>query len=323
MTCHEIEKRLPAYLEDLVSPADKNDIAGHLSACPHCSKALLDLMQVKKLLQGLEEVEPPPFFEQRIMSQVRQETGQRQGFLRRLFYPLYVKVPIQAMAMVLVAVLGFYVFQKSDPEVKQAVTLPRPMTESTKSELIAESPPAPAVVKPVPPLSNGEIREKRQEKVKDVPVGGAQTAGTIGDKSEKMAADQPSEALAPEHKRQGKAAAPGVLADRDRQISAAPAPSRQKAMAVAKGADMALTISVVDAAVALQQIEERLVQVNGRVVDRKRRDGKLSLNAELPPQHVARFLDQLEGIGRVSLNQKTDAISDRQVTIRIEINVRP
>ena len=225
--------------------------------------------------------------------------------------------------MVLVAVLGFYVFQKSDPEVKQAVTLPRPMTESTKNGLIAESPAAPAVVKPVPPLSNGEIPEKRQEKVKDVPVGGAQTAGTIGNKSEKMAAVQSSEALAPEHKRQGKAAAPGVLADRDRQISAAPAPSRQKAMAVAKGADMALTISVADTAVALQQIEERLVQANGRTMDRERQEGKVLLNAELPPQNVARFLDQLEGIGRVNLNQKTDAISDRPVTIRIEINVRP
>ena len=62
-------------------------------------------------MHGLEEVEPPPFFEQRIMSRVREEAGRKQGILRRLFYPLHIKVPIQALATILVAVLAFYVYQ--------------------------------------------------------------------------------------------------------------------------------------------------------------------------------------------------------------------
>ncbi len=70
-------------------------------------------------MQGLEEVEPPPFFEQRIMSRVREEAGQKQGILRKLFYPLHIKIPIQALATLLVAVLAFYVYQKGEPEMKQ------------------------------------------------------------------------------------------------------------------------------------------------------------------------------------------------------------
>ncbi|MCX5818881.1 MAG: DUF2275 domain-containing protein, partial [Deltaproteobacteria bacterium] len=111
MTCNEIENRLPAYLEDLLSPEEKKSIAGHLASCPRCSRAFAGLKKAEQLVQGLGEVEPPPFFEQRIMSRVREEAGQKQGILRRLFYPLHIKVPIQALATLLVAVLAIYVYQ--------------------------------------------------------------------------------------------------------------------------------------------------------------------------------------------------------------------
>ena len=92
--------------------------------------------------EDLGEVEPPPFLEQRIMSRIREEAGQKKGLLRRLFYPLHIKVPIQALASILIAVIGFYVYQTGEPEMKQIVS-PTPLfTEREKGQVAADSPKA-------------------------------------------------------------------------------------------------------------------------------------------------------------------------------------
>ena len=152
MTCNEIENRLPAYREGLISPEESNSITGHLASCSRCSRALADLKKAEQLVHGLGEVEPPPFFEQRIMAQVREEAGQKQGILRRLFYPLHIKVPIQALATLLVAVLAFQVYQQGDPEMKQMAPLPIPRTELAKDQVTAESPQPLAALSDVTPV---------------------------------------------------------------------------------------------------------------------------------------------------------------------------
>ena len=167
MTCNEIENRLPAYLEDLLSPEERKSIAGHLASCPRCSRALADLKKAEELVQGLVEVEPPPFFEQRIMSRVREEAGRKQGILRRLFYPLHIKVPIQALVTLVVAVLVFHVYQQGDPEMKQMAPLPIPMTELGKGRVTAESPKtfaAPPAVTPVKRAPAGDLPEKNRQR---------------------------------------------------------------------------------------------------------------------------------------------------------------
>ena len=152
MTCNEIENRLPAYREGLISPEESKSITGHLASCSRCSRALADLKKAEQLVHGLGEVEPPPFFEQRIMAQVREEAGQKQGILRRLFYPLHIKVPIQALATLLVAVLAFQVYQQGDPEMKQMAPLPIPRTELAKDQVTAESPQPLAALSDVTPV---------------------------------------------------------------------------------------------------------------------------------------------------------------------------
>lgn len=167
MTCNEVENRLPAYLEDLLSPEEQKNIAEHLSSCPRCSRAFADLKKAEQLVRGLGEVEPPPFFEQRIMSRVREEAGRKQGILRRLFYPLHIKVPIQALATLLVAVLAFYVYQTGDPEMKRMAPLPIPLTELGKSRTTAESPEtfaSPSTVAPVKPAPAGDLPEKDRQR---------------------------------------------------------------------------------------------------------------------------------------------------------------
>lgn len=140
MTCKEIEDRLPAYLEDFLSPEEKEIIGGHLATCSRCRLAVANLTKADELMRNLGEMEPPPFFEQRIMSRIREEAYQKKGILRRLFYPLHIKVPIQALASVLIAVVGFYIYQTGEPEMKQVVSPSPPFTEREMSQVAADSP---------------------------------------------------------------------------------------------------------------------------------------------------------------------------------------
>lgn len=154
MNCNEIENLLPAYLEGFLSPEEKKTVAEHLAACPRCGRALADLEQAEKLVKGLAEVEPPPFFEKRIMSRVREEAGRREGFIRRLFYPLHIKVPVQALATIVVAVLAYHVYQQGDPEMKRMAPLPAPLTEQGTGQVETQSPRVPA---PLPAARPSEV----------------------------------------------------------------------------------------------------------------------------------------------------------------------
>ena len=131
MTCKEIEDRLPAYLEDFISPEEKEMIKGHLAVCSRCGRAVADLKRADELVRNLGEVEPAALLrtEDHVPDQGRVRT--KKGLLRRLFYPLHIKVPIQALASVLIAVIGFYVYQTGEPEMKQLVS-PHPALHGTR-----------------------------------------------------------------------------------------------------------------------------------------------------------------------------------------------
>lgn len=174
MTCNEIENQLPAYLEELLSPEEKKAVAGHLAACDRCSRALAELERARRLVRELEEVEPPPFFEQRIMSRVRKEAAGKQGILRRLFYPLHIKIPVPALATIVVAVLAYHVYQQGGPEMKHTAPLPPPLAEpgAGRVETLPSMPPAtPPAARPskVPAAPTGDLAAVTSTKAPPVP----------------------------------------------------------------------------------------------------------------------------------------------------------
>jgi hypothetical protein len=173
-------------------------------------------------VHGLGEVEPPPFFEQRIMSRVREEAGQKQGILRRLFYPLHIKVPIQALATLLVAVLALYVYQTGEPEMKQMAPLPIPLTELGKGRVTAESPKtlaAPSAVTPVKRAPAGDLPEKNRQRFVAPPFENGGKEERIADSRTPIREERPS-AMKP--------AAP-VMAVREKDVPPAGAEALSKA----------------------------------------------------------------------------------------------
>ncbi|ABC75894.1 anti-sigma factor [Syntrophus aciditrophicus] len=119
MTCRDIEQNLPAYLEDLLPEEEKDLIREHLASCRKCGKALEDLQRMELLLQNLEEVTPPPWLKQKILAQVKEGVHAEKGFFKKLFNPVYFKIPLQTVALLVITVLAFYLYRGEGPELKK------------------------------------------------------------------------------------------------------------------------------------------------------------------------------------------------------------
>ncbi|MBN1382956.1 MAG: DUF2275 domain-containing protein [Deltaproteobacteria bacterium] len=126
MTCNEINKRLPAYLENDLTPEDKKIVEDHLATCDTCHQALAEFKMTLSLLKDLPEVEPPPFYEQKIMARIHEDATSKSGILKKLFYPFRIKIPLQAMVTICIAVFAFLIYQGTEQDVKQTSPLPLP-----------------------------------------------------------------------------------------------------------------------------------------------------------------------------------------------------
>ena len=135
MECEKIQGRLSEYLEDTLSSAEKAVIDSHLKSCPECGKALADMETTVRSLKGLEEIIPPPWLTQKIMTRVKTEAElSKKSIWQKLFYPLHVKLPMEALGLFLIALTALYVFKSMEPEIR-TVTAP---SEENVSEYTAK-----------------------------------------------------------------------------------------------------------------------------------------------------------------------------------------
>lgn len=159
MNCHEARERLAAFQDGALAPDEAKAMDAHLAGCPACAAELGDLVRAMKLVRELPEVEPPPFYAKKIMAQVRAGAGEPQGLWRRLFYPLHVKIPIQALTAVFVAVLSVYVYKSMGPE----------SLKTARLEPAGETVPSPAAATPVDtkPAQKAEESGKAAKSARD------------------------------------------------------------------------------------------------------------------------------------------------------------
>ncbi len=123
MRCEEIQNRLSAYLEDEIEPAGRRAIEEHLSDCGRCRHELEMLRRTISALASLEQIDVPYRLTASIEGGVQARgTTWLQRLTSRLFFPLHIKLPLEAMALILVALGAVYIY-RSAPGLAQA---PRP-----------------------------------------------------------------------------------------------------------------------------------------------------------------------------------------------------
>jgi anti-sigma factor (TIGR02949 family) len=65
MDCTQVNEMLTAYLDNEVTPEERQEIEAHLSTCPHCRKELEELRSAQKILRRAlktqaADANPPP-----------------------------------------------------------------------------------------------------------------------------------------------------------------------------------------------------------------------------------------------------------------------
>lgn len=131
MEHNDIRHKLSEYLDGVVTAGEKAEIEEHLKTCSRCSDALAELRKTIEAVRQIEEEEPPAWMTSKIMARVRAESEQNKGVFQRLFYPLAIKIPLQTVAVLFLAVTVFSIYRSIQPEMRYAET-PAPVSETKK-----------------------------------------------------------------------------------------------------------------------------------------------------------------------------------------------
>lgn len=122
----DIRRKLSAYLDDAVSAEEKTEIKRHLGGCGSCRGAIADLDLTIGYIKSLPEVEPPPWLTTKIMARVLDTAAPKPGLWQRIFLPLHVKIPIEALALIFLCVTGYYHARMIGTHVPLTILYPLP-----------------------------------------------------------------------------------------------------------------------------------------------------------------------------------------------------
>jgi hypothetical protein len=344
--CKDIENILPLYLDNLLSDADKRAVEEHLKSCPHCAKVLAQLQKTGKLVDGLGEIEPPPWFKQEIMAKVCEE-AEKKSFTQKWFYPLRIKISIQVFATIFIVVLAVYIYRAGNEQFKEVLPpqAPTPVMEAEKDQLskrtskLAEA--DKTVVKKKVAAKKG-IRDEKMYMYDVSPGGGApkteekgktapqenipNAAGNIAPPVQReRAADRKDASYSALMAKQAEPAKsmppPSVGLERKKEGYVLGAPVKQSRAPEAQSTMPKATIlvRVGDLNAAVGEVEKLLNKYEAKKVFKQMPEGKAILTAELKVKNIKDFIAQLKTIGRVEEKSMSAENSEWDIAVVIEI----
>ncbi len=300
MECPDVRKNLSAYLEGIVSPEDQEFIDQHLASCPACSRALYELNRTGKVLKNLKEVEPPPGMKQKIMARVREEAEPKKGLIQKLFYPLHIKVPLEAFATVLIAVLAVYMFKTVEPEMKD-LRVPSP----GKPVIARQEAPHPAKAPAAEPRAP---REK--EVAQETP---AKTKG------KDLAPSLPAATGIAPMREERTDSVEGTDRERKELKKAEPMAPSLRMAAKAKPEGMSMVIQARDIGHAGQEAVSLLSQLGASRINRLRQENNEVITAEIKADKLKELAEKLRLLGEVQEKGAFLASPEKDAIVRIEI----
>jgi hypothetical protein len=300
----DMRRKLSDYLDNAVTAEEKAEIKRHLGSCGICRGAIADLELTVGYLRTLPEVEPPPWLTAKIMAKVGERAAPKPTFWQRLFFPLHVKLPLEAVALVILCVTGFYF--------TRTIGTQAPLTTPSLAPQHASVPPS--VARPQASIPQGEMRVTHPGILQPPPAVSApaqqqpelelepepapvRPAGQISE-PELQPADEGTmmERGAPQPAKEEKDASHG----KEKRAKKAPAAEALSGSSVfggapAEKAEIALVVE--DPAAAAEVIEESVTRLGGRINGHSYRDESHLLIIRIGTRKVPSLLDRLERIG--------------------------
>jgi hypothetical protein len=360
--CAHCKEQLSTYLDGITTAEEKKLIEEHLSTCKHCSLSLSELTKTQETLHNLEEVEPPPWFTQKIMNRVREEAEPKKGLLQRLFYPLHIKIPVEALATCLVVVLALFVYKNTEPEMKVLHEPEKTVTVSPQ-ETQKQDERALSIPEKLGGKSGGMLKEDKEQQKnsiapsvfdstgagdlkKDAPspagiperqmaeknpegTGGRYEAKTSEMASLKKQETMPMQkaAAAPLAKLKEDSFAPPVdstAAKGTQEAMKAPAAREMQARSVIVPKQVLFTVLTNNIEAAAKETESLFNRFGAKNINKSSRQPlSLALDADLPGQKVTEFFNALKTVGDVKEKEIPARSPEDYLAVRIEITGNP
>lgn len=318
MECSNIQEKLSAYIENIISYEEKLLIEEHLKSCRKCSESLAELRKTIKHVQNLEEIEPPQWLTQKIMARIRSEAvatrfraEPKKGVFQKLFYPLHIKLPIEAFAAIAIVITAVYIFKTIQPEMK-VVQAP------TGSENV---------------IAKDEVRKQSQQLRAGATIPKDEIASPLP-RNDRKRASTPEPLKQPELLTEQKAppsikqdevgpSAGAVVKDESKRkaISAAPKPEElvEEKGSAARRDSISLTLKVKDLETVSEEIEKVFIQLGGKKIKTESFDNKKVIFIELSSKKLKELFEKLKLIGEVK--EERVVLEEQEGDVRIEIEI--
>ena len=332
MTCAENRELHSALLDGELRGDERALVEGHLAGCPECARELERLARMLGMLHALPAARAPLGFVDRVLEAAR-PTPWYTRLGRRVLQPWRVKLPLQAAALVVVALGAVYVYQKT-PELQQAARYeaPAPTSPTPSAPPPAAREPAPPAPARAPEPPAGSKAAERQEPAPradspELAKRESDTGARDASRSNVMKGAAPPATPAPaapaeaeragEKKADAPEPAPRTQAEgrSSRLGEAAPSAPLQSRMLVAPDASGRLAVDDREAA------ERALAELRARlgVAESFRRDageGGVLIEMVVPRQGYADFARGLAAIGRWTADREP-AVPPEQIRLQI------
>jgi len=111
MDCEKVRDRFSSLWEKELTPVEKKTVKEHLSSCPACRREFEQFEKTMRWLQSVGEVEVPDEFLPELLKKMEERkriAPDKKATERWFKFPLSLKLPVQAVAMVAIVFLVLY-----------------------------------------------------------------------------------------------------------------------------------------------------------------------------------------------------------------------
>jgi len=156
MTCSEVQRALPEFLDDAPDVAIQTDFEDHLKSCPDCSDLISDLKLISSEARQLAtSEEPAPIVWTRIAAELRAEGLIRDPESRPVLVPTSRRPRWRAwwlvpLAAALIAAGSYVVSHRPAPQVAKQQAPTTPLTSTAVTSPAPETPAAASHLAPTP-----------------------------------------------------------------------------------------------------------------------------------------------------------------------------
>lgn len=328
MDCRNARKIIPEHIEGNSPPEQRAMIEEHLRYCEQCMLYAAELKKTIVTLKGLDEIEPPAWLTAKVMKKIREKASSRKRWLEKLFFPLHIKLPLEAFATLLITVAAIFIFKNMGPglqkmEVQPQAPVMKIMPAESEKEIQKKGVQQPQRLREEAKHKDSalstELREITPLKEKKPLDQLEQAAPAPAASPAPVSSFAPSAAPSSATRQIETGKASGMAARDEAMQRAAPAAPRSELFAEKKVDGLTtLTLKVKAPDAAKKEIEAYIARIIGELKTIEQSESRIVITVKLDPAKTNKFLSHLNSLGTIKEEPQAFSMQNGSFKLIIE-----